>query len=209
MSSPEPVRSVARPRRVAVVLARYSAATGCPPGIDPAAFARSCLADTYEVLADLVGVTAGIVGPPDTQDLLWGDGLWRDEQPVLELAASLAGDFDELVCVPADVPDLPGLVLAKMFKVLHRVDLTVAPARNGPGCVAVGLALPAATWIPEPDLDGPLDALAAAAPTRNRCVLSPDWHRLQTADAVNRLDPRLEGWEETRALLSGRPLRGG
>ncbi|HEY5822624.1 MAG TPA: hypothetical protein VIT20_11650 [Propionibacteriaceae bacterium] len=208
MSSVDPVRSPERPRRVALVLARYSAGGGTPPGIDRDTFARTCLADTYEVLADLVGVTAGIVGPAETQDLLWGDGLWRPDQPVLTLAASLAADFDELVCVTADVPDLPGLVLAKMFKVLHRVDLTFAPARNGPGCAAVGLALPAAAWVPEPDLDASRDALVAAAPSRNRCVLSPDWHRLQTAEAVNRLDPRLEGWEETRALLSGHPLAG-
>ena len=56
------------------------------------------------------------------------------------------GEFDELVIIPADAPDLPGLVLAKLFKVLHRVDLAVAPrarwsgrgrARAGPAAGAV------------------------------------------------------------------------
>ncbi len=45
------------PRRLAVVLARYAAA-GAPPGIDPRSFAAAALADTYEVVADLVGVRA-------------------------------------------------------------------------------------------------------------------------------------------------------
>ena len=53
------------PRRVALVLARFSAAAATPPGIDPDTFATACLADAYEVLADLVDVGSGIAGPPE------------------------------------------------------------------------------------------------------------------------------------------------
>ncbi len=192
------------PRRLALVLARYRASPAAPPGIDPHAFAAAALADTYEVLADLVGVKAGIVGPEATSELLWpGDLRWTDA-PLEALTGRAAADFDELVLVPADVPDLPGLVLAKLFKVLHRVDAAVAPERGGAGASAVGFRLPLADWVPEIDLDeDPYGRLLQAAPRRDCCVTGPDWHRLRTPTSVHRLDPGLEGWEETRALLSG------
>ncbi|WP_284454825.1 hypothetical protein [Actinomadura madurae] len=34
----------------------------------------------------------------------------------------------------------------------------------------------------------------------------PAWHRLRTLDDLRLLDPGLEGWENTRALLEGHPL---
>lgn len=200
------------PRRLALVLARHHAGPGVPPGVDGAAFADSCLADTYEVLADLVGISSGIVGPPALEELLWPGGLLLPDLPILEIAARVSADFDELVVVPADLPDLPGLVLAKIYKVLHRVDVAVSPERGGSGCAAIGLSLPMAGWLPDLDLDeDPFDRLqnlapAAGAGGRSRCVRTPDWHRLRTPEAVHRLDPGLEGWEETRALLSGHRL---
>ena len=188
------------PRRVALVLARFSAAGATPPGIDPDTFATACLADAYEVLADLVDVGSGIAGPPEVEELLWpGAARFPVDIGIRDLADRLTGEYDELVIIPADAPDLPGLVLAKLFKVLHRVDLAVA----------LGLALPLAPWIPDEGLD--LDrlrypALAGLAPSRSRVALAPDWHRLRTAADLRRLDPGLEGWEETRALLAGTAL---
>ena len=44
------------------------------------------------------------------------------------------------------------------------------------------------------------------APSRSRVALAPDWHRLRTPADLRRLDPGLEGWEETRALLAGTAL---
>ena len=196
---------MAEPRRLAVVVARYHAGPGAPPGIEPTAFARACLADTYEVLADLQEVTAGIAGPSELAELLWpGDQLFS-EVSIRDLARRASVDFDELVVVPADVPDLPGLVLAKMFKVLHRTDLVVAPERGGGGCAALGVRLPAVAWLPELDLDADPAALVAGAGA-GRHARSPDWHRLRKPGSVDRLDPGLEGWDETRALLSGRRL---
>ena len=37
---------------------------------------------------------------------------------------------DEVVLVPGDAPDLPGLVLAKQLKVLHRADVASVPELN-------------------------------------------------------------------------------
>jgi len=160
------------------------------------------------VLADLVGVTSGIAGPPDAADLLWPGGLLLPDESILDLAARVEPDFDELVVVAADAPDLPGLALAKMFKVLHRMDVVLAPERGGSGCVALGVSLPAAGWLPALDLDHPRDRVESATPTDGRYAVALDWHRLRTPAAVHRLDPRLEGWEQTRALLSGHALMG-
>lgn len=201
----EPERP-AGPRRVALVSARYGAGAAAPPGADAAELAQAALADSYEVLADLVGVRSGIVGPAPVADLLWPDGLYLSDGDLLSLAAQLSGQADELVVVPADVPDLPGLVLAKVFKVLHRSDVVVAPARGGAGCVALGLRLPVAGWLADQPLDldlDPYERLRAAAPSRDQVARAPDWHRLRTPADLRRLDPGLEGWEQTRLLLSG------
>jgi hypothetical protein len=198
------------PRRLAIVVASYAPAAS-PAGIDLTEFREACLVDSYEVTAALLDVGSGIVGD-GVDDLLWPDAVRLSVASGAGLAgiadAAATRGFDELVLLPADVPDLPGLVLAKLFKVLHRVDVAVAPQRGGDGCVALGLALPLADWIPRELLDldrnpyGELRRLARRSPElRGRCVLSPDWHRLRAAADLDRLDPRLEGWESTRLLL--------
>jgi hypothetical protein len=100
-------------------------------------------------------------------------------------------------------------VLAKLFKVLHRTDLAIAPEQAGGGCAAIGVSLPLADWIPDDALDldhNPLERLTTAAPRRSSYALGPTWHRLRTPADLRRLDPGLEGWEETRALLADRAL---
>nr|WP_294696854.1 hypothetical protein [uncultured Friedmanniella sp.] len=201
-----------RPRRVVLVLARCTAAAAAPAGVDPQALARAALADTYELTSDLVGVRSGIAGDDTVTDLLWPGALRLPDAPVPGLAAALDGQADELVVVPGDAPDLPGLVLAKLFKVLHRTDVAVAAERGGPGCVALGVRLPLAGWLADLDLD--LDAdlparLMASAPSRAAYQSGPTWHRLRTPAAIGRLDPGLEGWEETRRLLEDAGVLGG
>jgi hypothetical protein len=197
-------------RRVAVVLARYDASRAAPVGVDSSVFAAACLLDSYEVVADLIGVTSGIAGPASAAEMLWPGGLHLpDDITVPTMAGQLSEVADELVVLPADLPDLPGLVLAKLFKVLHRTDIAIAPERGGDGCAAIGLSLPLADWIPDDafDLDhNPFERLSAVAPRRSRCTLAPAWHRLRTPNDLRRLDPGLEGWEETRALLAGESL---
>lgn len=195
----------AGPRRAVLVLARHTAGPAAPAGVDPDALARAALADTYEVVADLVGVRSGIAGEADVADLLWPGALHLPDAPLAALAATLAPEADELVVVPGDAPDLPGLVLAKVFKVLHRSDVVLAPERGDRGHVALGVRLPLAAWLVPLELD--LDAadlpsrLAAAAPRRSAVQTAPDWHRLRAPADLRRLDPGLEGWEETRELL--------
>jgi hypothetical protein len=196
-------------RRVVVVVARCAGVP--PPGVPPDAFAAACLADTYEVLADLVGVDCAVAGPESVESLLWPGHRRLPAEVGLVEAATLLRDYDELVLVPADVPDLPGLVVAKVFRALQSADVCIAPDRFGPGCVAVGVRLPIARWLPtDLDLDrNRLAELMTRAPRRSLVREAPDWHRMSGPDAVHRLDPRLEGWEETRALLTGRRLGSG
>jgi hypothetical protein len=193
-----------------VVLARYEAWSAAPEGIDPATFAAACLLDTYEVVADLIGVKSGIAGSTSVAEMLWPGALHLPIDITLPaMAEHLSGVADELVVLPADVPDLPGLVLAKLFKVLHRTDIVIAPERGGTGCAAMGVSLPLAEWIPDDAFDlnhNPYPRLSTIAPRRSRCALAPAWHRLRTPADLSRLDPGLEGWEETRALLAGRAL---
>jgi hypothetical protein len=195
-------------RRAAVVLARYSASRAAPEGIDPTAFGAACLLDSYEVVADLIGVESGIAGPASVAEMLWPGALHLPADITVPVMARQLSDVaDELVVIP---PDLPGLVLAKLFKVLHRTDIAIAPEQDGEGCAAIGVSLPLADWIPDDafDLDhNPYERLSALAPRRSRCTLAPAWHRLRTPADLRRLDPGLEGWEETRALLGGGSLR--
>jgi hypothetical protein len=193
-------------RRIAVVLAGFAAAA--PPGIDGGRFAAASLADTYELVHALVGVDAAIAGETSVEGLLWpGSRRFPPFVELAELAAACAG-YDQLVVVPADAPDLPGLVVAKIFRALQRAEVCVAPERGRAGCVALGVRLPVAPWVDLGlDLDRDLGPdLLRDAPRPNLVALAPDWHRLRSPADVHRLDPGLEGWEETRALLAGRRL---
>lgn len=197
-------------RRVALVLARHTAATGAPPGIEAGAFADCCLADSYEVLADLVEVRSGIAGGSvAVEELVWpGAVRVSDAHSCRSVAVELTDRADELVLVPGDVPDLPGLVVAKVFKALQRASICIAPERDGDGCAALGLRLPWPAWLP-PDLDlddNPLARLRALAPKPSLVATGPAWHRMRTGSSIRHLDPGLEGWEMTRALLSGQAL---
>jgi hypothetical protein len=204
-------QSTAR-RRAALVLARYDATSAAPDGIAPETFAAACLLDSYEVVADLIDVRSGIAGPAQVAEMLWPGALHLPADiTVPGIARELHGLVDEVVVVPGDVPDLPGLVLAKLFKVLHRTDIAIAPEQGGKGCVAIGVSLPLAEWIPDDAFDlnqNSYGRLGALAPRRSRCALAPSWHRLRTPADVTRLDPGLEGWEETRALLANSTASG-
>ena len=55
------------------------------------------------------------------------------------------------------------------------------------------------------DLDDPyaVERLKAAAPSPGDVALTPSWRRLRRREDLAALDPDLEGWEATRALLAG------
>ena len=102
----DPMSTEGTARRLALVHAAHSAAAAAPEGVEADGFAWACLADCYEVAADLVEVESGIAGPPQVAELLW-PGAWHlpDGLGVLELAQRVAGRADELVVLTADAPD--------------------------------------------------------------------------------------------------------
>ncbi len=84
--------------------------------------------------------------------------------------------------------------------------MAAGPAEGG-GLVVLASRLPVPPWLALSgvDLDTPdaVRRLRAAAPRRD-LVVTPRWRRLRTPADIASLDPGLEGWEATRALLSGR-----
>ncbi|SNS07589.1 hypothetical protein [Actinomadura mexicana] len=210
----------AGPARCAAVLA-WPSRSAVPPGLDPEEFRLALLEDTYEVVAGLELVTPALVlDPPDQPDaeaVTWpGTPIVREATLAGAFAALHALGAETAALIAADAPDLPGLLLGKLFRALGTAPAAACraegPAARGDGLVALAARLPLPGWLAgalrEVDLDTP-DALArlrAAAPRPGLVPQGPGWHRLRTLDDLRFLDPGLEGWENTRALLEGRPL---
>ncbi|GAA3198811.1 hypothetical protein [Actinocorallia longicatena] len=188
--------------RFAAVLAAPHAAA--PPGVDPEAYRDALFEDVYEVIHALDLVRPAVAAPAELADL--AESVIWPGTPVVVAATPLDAlrglerlGATEAVVVAPDAPDLPGLILGKLFRALGSRDVAVSPAAGG-GLVALAARLPLPSWLPEIAFDDPeaLDVLRKAGPV----FKSPGWHRLRTPGDVHLLDPGLEGWDNTRALLS-------
>ncbi|MDP9239124.1 MAG: hypothetical protein M3O55_00560 [Actinomycetota bacterium] len=199
-------------RRCALLLWPGAApSAAAPPGIDPVAYAGALFEDVAEVLHGLAGVDTLVVCPAGESSSA-GPFLWPDvpvvesAPPSVRAAVRIAQErgYDHAAVVAADAPDLPQLVLAKVFQALAGSPVVVAGAEPA-GAVAVGVALPAPAWLPLIDIDdrAVIEGLRAAASDPAQVELTPGWHRMRGQADVHRLDPGLEGWEATRRLLGG------
>ena len=117
-------------------------------------------------------------------------------------AAASADGYRQAAIIAADAPDLPAMMIGKLLRPLSSRPLAVAPAVTG-GLLGLAATLPAPDWLPDVDLTVDPGVLRAAAPRPGLVAISPAWHRLNGPDGLSRLDPGLEGWEATRALLQG------
>jgi hypothetical protein len=73
----------------------------------------------------------------------------------------------------------------------------------GGGLFGLSATLPAAGWLLSVGLDELTpQSLRRLAPTITDVAPAPGWHRLRSPADLVRLDPRLEGWDATRALLA-------
>lgn len=204
-----------------------SGPSAAPPGVDDAEFRLAMLEDVYEVAAGLEFVTAALVvdpdGPADAETITWpGTPIVRDPAPAAAFAALHALGAREAALIVPDAPDLPPLLLGKLFRALGSAPAAACQAAGGNGLVALAARLPLPAWLatvldgsgtvldgPSTVLDAP-DALArlrAAAPRAGLVPQGPGWHRIRTPADLRFLDPGLEGWDNTRALLEGSPLR--
>jgi hypothetical protein len=198
-------------RRV-VVLVVPAVGTWAPPGRSADAWRLALAEDTYEVLASLdrVDVAVAVVGGDESSlseiaALTWpGTPVYSVDpsRPILD-AVLAAGPAAAVVAVSHDAPDLPGLLIGKLFRALSTADLAVCPAEDGTQ-VALGITLPPAPWLtPALTFDVSLAELEAAKPRRHAVAIGPGWHRLRSAGDLARLDPGLEGWDATRSILRG------
>jgi hypothetical protein len=122
--------------------------------------------------------------------------------PVLE-AATAAG-FDQAAVLAADAADVPGMVLGKLLRPLSSKPVAVAPTGQESGLLAVASTLPAPEWLADINLDTATPmTVRRTAPQPSLVESTADWHRLRGPHDLATLDPALEGWENTRALLGG------
>jgi hypothetical protein len=180
-----------------------------------AGLVTAMLEDVVDLVTDTPQVTPALAVPAGhdvaAQALTWPGTpvVSVPAQPTVGqvLAAAARADAPAVAVVAPDVPDLPTLLLGKLFSALagpSGAAAAVCAAVDG-GLVAVSANLPLAGWVV--DLQVRLDdrdALAvlqqAAPPGGLR--LGPGWHRVRAAADLATLDPGLEGWEATRAYLA-------
>ncbi|GGL01962.1 hypothetical protein GCM10012284_40640 [Mangrovihabitans endophyticus] len=176
-----------------------------PPGIDPEAWRTAMAEDVVDLLARLAQAEPAIAAPPGDRPLAeaiaWpGMRLYDVPTPTVlpALAAATADGFEQAAVVAADAPDVPGMILGKLLRPLPTKPVAIAPG------LGVAASLPPPAWLADHDLDTVTAAgLRAPAPNPGDVQSTSPWRRLRGPDDLARLDPALEGWEMTRALLGG------
>ncbi|MBO3751892.1 DUF2064 domain-containing protein [Streptosporangiaceae bacterium NEAU-GS5] len=178
-------------------------AAAAPPGIDPESFLYASAEDTYEIVAglELVSPVVLSLGVPGLEEIVWPGTPVISIDDVSQMFAALPPG-DAAVVVSGDAPDLPPLLIGKLFRALGRAELAVCPADDG-GAVAIASRLPLPDWA-TPSFDEPdvVKELRRQAPGPRRVATGPGWHRLRGPADIGRLDPGLEGWESVRDLLT-------
>jgi hypothetical protein len=199
------------PRRVAIAV--LSPVSWSPPGVDPLRWRLALAEDILDVLALLTEVDGAIALPAADLGLasqLGWPGLRSYGLPALDLrtvlTAAAEDGYEQAALLAPDAPDLPGLVIAKLLRPLTSKPVAAAPALGGPGLLGLAANLPVPDWVPPLTLDEVTpQTLRRFAPDVTDVAPASGWHRLRDADGLARLDPRLEGWDATRSLLSATP----
>jgi glycosyltransferase A (GT-A) superfamily protein (DUF2064 family) len=189
-----------------------------PSGRLPHEVQLAMLEDVYETVAalDLVEPVLALVPPdqPEAELVTWpGTRVVKAERSsdaqetgavLAALATGMPHSGSSVLVVAGDTPDLPGLLVGKLFRALGSAAVAACPAGNG-GLVALAARIPLPPWLGPAgvglDTDAAVDRLAAAAPRRVDLGLGPGWHRVREPADLSRLDPGLEGWSSTRAAL--------
>ncbi|MBQ0892153.1 hypothetical protein KBX37_03400 [Micromonospora sp. U56] len=193
-----------------VVVALLGPVTWSPPGIDAVDWRTALAEDSVDMLATLSEVeTAVAVTPADrwlADAVIWpGTAVHEVAEPTVNAVLAALSGYDQAAVVAADAPDLPGLTLGKLLRPLTTRPVAVAPVEGeGPGLLGVATRLPVPGWLPTVDLDAAVPAdVRRAAPAPGDVAVTPAWRRLRGPADLAALNPAVEGWEATRALLSG------
>ncbi|MEV1285703.1 hypothetical protein [Micromonospora sp. NPDC049679] len=197
-------------RRVVVVL--LGAVRWAPPGTDLPTWRAALAEDVVDLIATLNHVEPAIAATPADRPL--ADAVAWPGMPVYEIpaptvtaafAAATGDGYDQAAVIAADAPDVPGLILGKLLRPLTSRPLAIAAAGpdGTPGLLGVAARLPVPDWLPDLDLDADVAEIRVAAPRPADVVVTPAWRRLRGPADLATLDPRVEGWDTTRALLGG------
>lgn len=185
------------------------------PGRLAPELSRAMLEDVIDLVTTTPQVTIALAVPAGAdqaaRELVWPNTPVIDVPDAAPIATVLGAlqtdDVTAAAVVAPDVPDLPGLLLGKLFSAIAGVRspaVAVCPATDA-GLVAAAARLPLPEWLLDTgvtldDADG-LDRLSAAAP-RGGLNVGPGWHRIRNSEDLRQLDPGLDGWEATRAHLN-------
>ncbi|WP_433056585.1 hypothetical protein [Dactylosporangium sp. CS-033363] len=194
---------------VAAVVALLVPVQWAPPGSDLAAWRAAMAEDLVDLLTPLPRVQPAIAAVaadlPLAAKIAWpSTRIYEVPAPTIRaaLTAAFEDGQDKAAVVLADAPDLPAMLIGKLLRPLSTRALAVAPAHNG-GLLGAAANLPLPEWVPELDaLHGDVAAARRPAPEPTMVASAPGWHRLRGPDDLRRLDPGLDGWEATRAMLS-------
>ena len=181
----------------------------CPPGVDPKAWRRALAEDVVDLLAsmaEVVPAVAVLAGDRPAADAVVWPTTRVYELPELTsgaiFAAALADGYEQAALLAPDAPDLPAMLIGKLLRPLSTRPVSVAPALTG-GLLGLAVRLPVPAWLPDLGLDATPEDIRQAAPAPGQVAMATGWHRLTEPSALQRLDPGLEGWDATRALLGG------
>jgi hypothetical protein len=153
------------------------------------------MADLVTTLAE---VDTAIASAPVDHDLAeairWPTmKVYAAVTPAEALAAAAGDGYDQAAVLAPDAPDLPAMVIGKLLRPLGSRPRAVAPAHDGG---LIGIAARLSEALPD---------LGWGSPVPPDVAVTAGWHRLISPAGLARLNPNLEGWEATRALLSYQP----
>ena len=189
-------------------MTRRVVAVRVPSVVAAGSLAAAMLEDVVDLVAGMQQVEAALVvapgGEASARAAAWpGMAVLTASAGVLPALVALEQyGADAVALVSADAPDLPPLLVGKLFSAVTTTPVAVCPSSDG-SVVALAATLPAPPWLADVDVDAPdaLVRLRAAAPSRGLHVGS-GWHRIRDDSDTHRLDQGLEGWEATRDWLA-------
>jgi hypothetical protein len=195
-----------------VVVALLTPVTWCPPGTELSKWRAALAEDVVDLLARLAQAEPAIAATTDdlalAREIAW-PGMPIYEVPTATvlpvLKAAERDGYDQAAVLAADAADVPGMVLGKLLRPLTSKPVAVAPTgQDGGGLLAVATTLPVPPWLTDIDLDTATPMTVRRGAAQPSLVESTaDWRRLRGPYDLATLDPALEGWENTRAILGG------
>ena len=194
-----------------VVVALLTPVTWSPPGTELSGWRAALAEDVVDLLARLAQAEPAIAATADdlelAREIAW-PGMPIYQVPTATvlpvLRAAETDGFDQAAVLAADAADVPGMILGKLLRPLSSKPVAVAPTGQESGLLALATRLPVPEWLTDTDLDTatPL-TVRRTAPQPSLVESTAEWRRLRGPYDLATLDPALEGWENTRALLGG------